>query len=95
MNGCVWEWTADWYDSEYYRHSAPHDPLGPETGQEKVLRGGSWSDCVETVTNTFRTSRTSKHWRNWRGQPGGWGGHVTPNVGFRLCRTVTPMAAKK
>jgi sulfatase modifying factor 1 len=94
MNGCVWEWTADWYDSEYYRGSPPHDPLGPESGQEKVLRGGSWSDCVETVTNTFRASRPSKHWRNWRGQPGGWGGHVTPNVGFRLCRTVRPSASK-
>ena len=88
MNGGVWEWVADWYDRAYYRESPSHDPRGPDGGEEKVLRGGSWADCAATVTNTFRSSRPSKHWRNWRHAAGGWGGHVTPNVGFRVCRTV-------
>src|SRR4051812_27494014 len=59
MNGGVWEWTADWYDREHYRESPSHDPRGPDGGQEKVLRGGSWADCAGTVTNTYRISRTS------------------------------------
>jgi formylglycine-generating enzyme required for sulfatase activity len=83
VNGCVWEWTRDWYDHDYYRESPPKDPEGPPEGEEKVLRGGSWTDCAEAVTVTFRMSRGSRSWRD-----GSWGRHLTPNIGFRLCRTV-------
>src|SRR5207248_1364472 len=83
VNGCVWEWTRDWYDRDYYRHSPDHDPEGPPDGQQRVLRGGSWADCAEAVTVTYRMARTSSSWRD-----GNWGGQHSPNVGFRLCRTV-------
>ena len=56
MSGCVWEWTADWYDSEYYHEASPLNPTGPREGKEKVLRGGSWSDCAEVLTVWFRRS---------------------------------------
>jgi formylglycine-generating enzyme required for sulfatase activity len=82
MNGCVWEWTRDWYDRDNYRESAEMDPAGPARGEEKVLRGGSWSDCADVVTVTFRMSRGSGSWRE-----GQWGAHLAPNIGFRLCRT--------
>jgi formylglycine-generating enzyme required for sulfatase activity len=83
VNGCVWEWTRDWYDAEYYRHSPDTDPEGPATGEEKVLRGGSWADCRDVVTVSFRTSRRSRGWRERE-----WGDQLAPNLGFRLCRTV-------
>ena len=38
----VWQWCDDWYDPEYYSHSPRRNPRGPESGSEKVLRGGSW-----------------------------------------------------
>jgi formylglycine-generating enzyme required for sulfatase activity len=89
MNGGVWEWTRDWYDADYYRRSADSDPEGPAQGQEKVLRGGSWADCAQVVTVTFRMSRASASWT-----AGDWGGHASPNLGFRLCRqVVSPDAA--
>jgi formylglycine-generating enzyme required for sulfatase activity len=80
MSGGVWEWTRDWYDAEFYRSSPARNPTGPPAGREKVLRGGSWSDCAEVATVSFRNSRASESWR----QPG-WGPHYTPNIGLRLC----------
>lgn len=42
MSGNVWEWTADWYNEEYYDVSVGANPLGPENGELKVIRGGSF-----------------------------------------------------
>jgi formylglycine-generating enzyme required for sulfatase activity len=51
--GNIWEWVQDWYDSDYYRNSPPHDPKGPYSGTSRVLRGGAWfftaSDCRAAV----------------------------------------------
>jgi formylglycine-generating enzyme required for sulfatase activity len=74
MCGGVWEWTGDWYDAEYYGEIPIDNPTGPKTGEERVLRGGSWADSADVVTDSFRMS--SKH-----------GG--SPTIGFRLCRVET------
>lgn len=43
MVGNVWEWVNDWWQEDYYSVSPSNNPLGPATGTDKVLRGGSWA----------------------------------------------------
>jgi formylglycine-generating enzyme required for sulfatase activity len=42
MAGNVYEWVSDWYASDYYERSSTYNPPGPPTGENRVLRGGSW-----------------------------------------------------
>jgi formylglycine-generating enzyme required for sulfatase activity len=40
--GNVWEWCEDWFSEDYYGKSEIIDPKGPNNGEKKVVRGGSW-----------------------------------------------------
>ncbi len=42
MHGNVFEWCLDWSGS--YGTNAVENPLGPNTGLNRVLRGGRWDD---------------------------------------------------
>jgi formylglycine-generating enzyme required for sulfatase activity len=71
MTGNVAEWCTDWYDSSYYDKTINAlNPKGPEKGDKKVLRGGSYSDDDVICRNAYR-SRSVPTARKW-------------NIGFRL-----------
>jgi len=40
--GNVIEWCSDWYDANYYANSPKNNPKGPNSGLERVVRGGAW-----------------------------------------------------
>ena len=54
MAGNVYEMVNDWYSDTYYQSSPSSHPLGPDTGQFRVMRGGSWSDNDESVRSASR-----------------------------------------
>jgi formylglycine-generating enzyme required for sulfatase activity len=70
MSGNVWEWCADWYDSGYYASSPQSNPLGPESGSNRVIRGGSWGNSPLLVRTAYRSGFTP----DYRGS----------SLGFRL-----------
>ena len=54
MHGNVWQWCQDWHGS--YPRDAVTDPRGPDTGSERVLRGGSWSSDPDVCRAAYRFS---------------------------------------
>jgi formylglycine-generating enzyme required for sulfatase activity len=72
MLGNVWEWTHDWYGSEYGT-MAVTNPLGPASGSARVARGGSWGSIAACVRAAIRRADGP--------------GYRGSNLGFRLARS--------
>jgi formylglycine-generating enzyme required for sulfatase activity len=64
MAGNVSEWVGDWYAANYYQSSPQENPQGPETGKEKVLRGGSWKDNDEAIRSVNREAKNPAYSSN-------------------------------
>ena len=53
MHGNVAEWCNDFY-AESYEADGAQDPTGPESGEDRVLRGGSWKTSEESCRSSAR-----------------------------------------
>jgi formylglycine-generating enzyme required for sulfatase activity len=56
MGDNVHEWCSDWYDANYYATSPDRNPRGPEQGERKSSRGGSWRHHVKVARCSARSS---------------------------------------
>ena len=54
MLGNVTEWCEDWYGENYYGSSPSSDPKGPDSGQHRVERGGTWESLAPYLNCTGR-----------------------------------------
>jgi len=52
----VHEWCSDWYSPDYYAVSPELNPQGPETGERRASRGGSWRHHVKMSRCAARSS---------------------------------------
>jgi len=73
MNGNLWEWVWDLYDTYYYKYSEKSDPKGPATGDYRVTRGGAWYNYPNYTTIYTRQYNSPDFRQN--------------SVGFRVART--------
>lgn len=56
MSGNVYELCWDWFSSSYYSNSPSTNPTGPDTGSDRVSRGGDWNDGAAFVRSAARFS---------------------------------------
>jgi formylglycine-generating enzyme required for sulfatase activity len=76
MLGNVWEWTADYYDRQYFASAPADNPRGPDKRFYRVVRGGSWFDEPKPFLTVS--------YRSWARPP-----ERSATIGFRCAKSFT------
>jgi formylglycine-generating enzyme required for sulfatase activity len=75
MTGNVWEWTADWFHTDFRQRDRRRDPKGPSHGTHRVQKGGSYL-CHHSYCRRYRIAA----------RQGQTPDSSSGNIGFRCVR---------
>jgi formylglycine-generating enzyme required for sulfatase activity len=75
MTGNVWEWCSDWFSPSFHRRGSRDNPVGPPSGEQRVMRGGSYL-CHRSYCFRYRVAARSANTPD----------SSTGNLGFRCVR---------
>ncbi len=75
MTGNVWEWCADWFGPAQIAKRPLRDPLGPDAGPGRVVRGGSYL-CHASYCERYQTHSRTQNTAD----------SSTGHTGFRIAR---------
>lgn len=94
MMGNVWEWTEDWWQN-LYEPIKETNPTGPNMGEFKVIRGGSFYSSAGALRITNRTWLNPKN--RVYSKISNYGGIVNEKfnyIGFRCAKSLPPEVSK-
>jgi formylglycine-generating enzyme required for sulfatase activity len=75
LTGNVWEWCSDWFSPSFHRRGSRDNPVGPPSGEQRVMRGGSYL-CHRSYCFRYRVAARSANTPD----------SSTGNLGFRCVR---------
>jgi sulfatase modifying factor 1 len=77
ITGNAWEWCSDWFHPTWHVTATRKNPVGPQEGAAKVMKGGSYL-CHKSYCNRYRVAARTSNTPD----------SSTTNISFRCVRDV-------
>jgi formylglycine-generating enzyme required for sulfatase activity len=75
ITGNAWEWCQDWFSPDWHVRATRVNPVGPPSGAQKLMKGGSYL-CHKSYCNRYRVAARTSNTAD----------STTTNISFRCVR---------